>query len=166
MSIKMISAYNNPEEVGQLFSEYTRMLIKEVPAFKDYLDMQNYAEEIKHLEEKYGKPRGRLYLAYHNDDLAGCIGLRKIDEQRCEMKRLYVRPEFRAKNIGKLLVEQIIRDAQEIGYIKMLLDTFPFLESALRMYKSYGFKEIACYNDNPIADSVYLELELKGTESF
>ena len=67
-------------------------------SFKKYLDIQNYDEEIEHLEMKYGMPYGRLYLIYCDEKLAGCIGLRKIDNQNCEMKRLYIRPEFRGKN--------------------------------------------------------------------
>ena len=83
--------------VNTLFSEYTQMLVDNDPAFGEYLAIQNYEEELKHLREKYGMPEGRLYLAYCGGQLAGCIGLGKIDDVRCEMKRLYVRPEFRGE---------------------------------------------------------------------
>ena len=92
--------------------------------------------------------------------LAGCIGLRKIDDFNCEMKRLYVRPYFRGKHIGDYLVRKIIDDAKKIGYKHMLLDTLPFLKNAIHMYKKYGFYEISCYNDSPLETTVYMKLDL------
>ena len=99
-------------------------------------------------------------MAYFDEELAGCIGLKKIDETNCEMKRLYVRPQFRGKQIGNVLVRRIIDDAKEIGYHIMLLDTLPFLESALHMYQKFGFYEIESYNDSPMENSIYMKLEL------
>lgn len=86
--------------------------------------------------------------------------MRKIDAQNCEMKRLYVRPEFRGKRIGNQLVKRIINDAKEIGYAHMLLDTLPFLQSAIHMYKQYGFYEIQSYNDSPMDTLIYMRLDL------
>lgn len=160
MDIKIIPAYENTQEAEILFSEYTDMLIAGDSSFQKYLDIQHYDEELKHLEVKYGNPFGRLYLAYCNEELAGCIGLRKIDEQNCEMKRLYVRPKFRGKRIGDQLVRKIIEDAREIGYSHMLLDTLPFLKSAICMYKKYGFYETESYNDSPMSTSIYMKLDL------
>lgn len=160
MNIKIIPAYKNAQEVETLFSEYTDMLIAGDSSFQQYLDIQHYDEEIKHLEAKYGTPFGRLYLAYYNEELAGCIGLRKIDEQNCEMKRLYVRPKFRGKQIGNQLVRKIIEDAKEIGYSHMLLDTLPFWENAISMYRKCGFYEIESYNDSPMSTSIYMKLDL------
>lgn len=105
-------------------------------------------------------PSGRLYLAYCNGEAAGCVGLKRIDEKNCEMKRLYVRPQFRDKNIGKLLVEKVIIDAKETGYSHMLLDTLPFLESAIHIYEKFGFYTINCYNDSPMRTSIYMRLDL------
>lgn len=160
MNIKIIPAYAFPKEIEMLFSKYTQMLVQGDAAFAKYLEIQNYDEELEHLEIKYGLPDGRLYLAYCGEKPAGCIGLRKIDEQRCEMKRLYVRPEFRGKSIGRRLIEQIIADAKEIGYSCMLLDTLPFLQSALYLYREYGFYEIESYNDSPMNTSIYMRLDL------
>lgn len=160
MSIEIVQGYEHPQEIGMLFSEYTNMLIENDRSFKKYLDIQHYDEEIKHLESKYGLPYGRLYLVYCDGEAAGCIGLRKIDEQNCEMKRLYVKPEFRGKKIGEQLVRKIITDAKEIGYSYMLLDTLPFLENAILMYKKLGFYEIESYNDSPISTSIYMKLDL------
>lgn len=160
MNIEIKPAYDFPQEVGELFAEYTDMLIEGDAAFKEYLAIQHYDEELQHLELKYGMPYGRLYLAYCDGRLAGCIGLRKIDEQGCEMKRLYVRPEFRGQHIGDRLVHKIIADAREAGYTHMLLDTLPFLQNAIRMYKKYGFYEIPGYNDSPMDTSIYMRLDL------
>lgn len=160
MDIKTIYAYDHPAEIRKLFSEYTEMLIKGDSSFKEYLDIQNYDEELEHLDEKYGLPDGRLYITYCDGEPAGCIGLRRIDERSCEMKRLYVRPKFRDKHIGFQLAKKIIDDAKQIGYSCMLLDTLPFLKDAVRMYKDFGFYEIPCYNDSPMDTSIYMKLEL------
>lgn len=160
MELKIVSAYDFQKEIGTLFSEYTEMLIAGDPSFQEYLDIQNYDEELEHLDVKYGLPNGRLYIAFYDRKLAGCIGLRKLDEWNCEMKRLYVRPAFRGKNIGGRLIQQILKDAKEIGYSHMLLDTLPFLESAIHMYKAYGFYEISSYNDSPMNTSIYMKLDL------
>lgn len=138
MDIKIIPAYDYTQEIRELFSEYTDMLINSDPAFKEYLEIQNYDDELEHLKDKYGMPAGRLYLAYCGGKAAGCIGLKKLDEDNCEMKRLYVRPEFRGRKIGGLLIQKTIADAKTIGYKHMLLDTLPFLESAVHMYKKWG----------------------------
>lgn len=113
MKINLLPAYPFQEEIKGLLSEYTDMLIQGDASFKQYLEIQNYEEELKHLEAKYGYPKGRLYLAFYDEMPAGCIGLRKIDDKNCEMKRLYVRPQFRGNHIGDLLIGQIVKDARE-----------------------------------------------------
>lgn len=158
--LEVVPAYTRRRDVAALFAEYTDMLIAGDSAFRQYLDAQHYEEEAAHLEAKYGTPDGRLYLACWNGVPAGCIGLRKIDRENCEMKRLYVRPEFRGKQIGARLIQKIIEDAKEIGYSHMLLDTLPFLESALHIYKKHGFYEIESYNDSPMESSIYMRLDL------
>lgn len=160
MSVKIIPAYDFPEEIRTLFAEYTDFLIKNDTEFAEYLQIQNYDAELQNLNTKYGLPAGRLYLAYYGDELAGCIGLKKIDINNCEMKRLYVRPQFRGKHIGRMLAEKIIHDAREIGYKHMLLDTLPFLQSAVFMYKKLGFYETDSYNDSPMDTSIYMKLDL------
>lgn len=102
MSLEILPAYGYPQEIAVLFSEYTNMLIKNDPVFAKYLELQNYGDELAHLEKKYGPPGGRLYLARWEGRTAGCVGFRRLDGQRCEMKRLYVRPEFRGKHISVL----------------------------------------------------------------
>lgn len=161
LNIRIVPAYEQKEEVRALLSEYTEMLIKNDESFKKYLDIQDYDEEIEHLEVKYGMPYGRVYLIYYDERLAACIGLRKVDNQNCEMKRLYIRMEFRGKKLANILVEKIIEDAKEIGYSYMLLDTFPFLKSAIHIYKRFGFYEIESYNDSPMDTSIYMRLDLQ-----
>lgn len=160
MEIKLVPAYSYKAEVKQLFTEYTSALIEGDKGFREYLAIQNYDEEVEHLEAKYGMPRGRLYIVFCGDELAGCVGLKKIDRESCEMKRLYVRPNFRGKHIGDVLVQKIIGDAKEIGYKYMLLDTLPFLQSAIHLYKKHGFYEIDRYNDSPMDTSIYMKLDL------
>lgn len=163
MDIEIVPAYDLKQEIGILFREYTDMLIEGDSSFREYLEIQNYDDELEHLESKYGPPHGRLYLAYCNGEPAGCIGLRRIDEQNCEMKRLYVRPGFRGRGIGSVLVRQAISDSKEIGYLHMLLDTLPFLESAVHMYEGFGFYRISRYNDSPMDTSIYMKLDLKDS---
>ena len=160
MEVNIVLAYDSVDEVCRLFSEYTDMLINGDSEFREYLEIQNYDEELNHLDTKYGLPGGRLYLAYCDGRAAGCIGLKKLDSLNCEMKRLYVRPEFRGMRIGGMLIQRIIDDAKEIGYKHMLLDTLPFLESAVHMYKKWGFYEIPSYNDSPMEASIYMKLDL------
>ena len=160
MELTIIPAFDAPEDVRELFEEYTKMLVDGDPAFRDYLSIQNYDREILHLEEKYGPPRGRLYLARWGGETAGCIALRPLDESRCEMKRLYVRPAFRNRGIAQKLVDTVLADARSIGYHEMLLDTLPFLTEAIAMYEGLGFVRTECYNDSPLADTVYMKLTL------
>lgn len=160
MGLKILPAYEYLEEIRVLFFEYTALLIAGDGTFKEYLAVQNYDEEISHLSRKYGLPGGRLYIAFYDGEAAGCVGLRKIDEKNCELKRLYVKPALRGKHIGNTLIKQIIKDAKEIGYSHILLDTLPFLTSALCLYKACGFYEIPSYNNSPMSTSIYMKRDL------
>ena len=160
MSLELIPAYDRPAEVLSLFTEYTHMLVSHDPSFQRYLDIQHYEDELRDLEAKYGRPEGRLYLALWEGEAAGCIALRKLYEQRCEMKRLYVRPAFRGHRIGDALVDRVIQDAKAVGYRYMLLDTLPFLEGAIHMYQKRGFYEIPCYNDSPVETTIFMQYDL------
>lgn len=160
MKIEIKSAYNYKAEIKKLFLEYTDLLVKNDASFAKYLEIQNYNSELEHLEEKYGLPYGRLYIAEVENKIAGCIGLLKIDNENCEMKRLYVKPEFRGNKIANKLVAKIIDDAKKIGYKNMLLDTLPFLKGAIHLYKKLGFYEIPKYNNSPMDTSIYMKLDL------
>ena len=160
MPLEIKDTYNYKQDIKELFTEYTNALIEGDNTFKEYLTLQNYDYEVDHLEDKYGKPEGRIYIAVYDNKVAGCIALKKIDDENCEMKRLYVRPEFRGKHIGNTLAQKIIDEAKLIGYKHILLDTLPFLKSAIKMYKNMGFYEIDKYNDSPMEEAVYLKLDL------
>lgn len=109
----------------------------------------------------YAAPEGRLLLATLEDVAAGCVALHKIDDGICEMKRLYVRPQFRGRGLGKILAERVIADARLLGYKKLRLDTVePRMRTAVAMYRSLGFREIAPYRANPIEGALYMELDL------
>ena len=157
---EIVYGYEYKKDILELFTEYTDMLAEHDASFKAYLNIQNYDDEIAHLEHKYGLPEGRLYLLRRDGKSAGCIALRKLDNERCEMKRLYVRPEYRGEKLGEVLARKIIGDARAIGYKHMMLDTLPFLESAIRMYKKLGFYETDCYNDSPMDTTIFMRLDL------
>ena len=160
MRIEIRLAYNDAENVRELFDEYTKMLVENDSGFSKYLDIQGYADELADLEGKYGLPTGRLYIAYANGQPAGCIALRPLGQKRCEMKRLYVRPRYRGKKIGKALVDTVINDAIRIGYDCMMLDTLPTLEKAISMYLKHGFYEAPPYNDSPVEKTAFYRLDL------
>ncbi len=138
----------------ELFLEYEQSL-----GFS--LCFQNFDRELAELPGDYAPPEGRLLLAEYEGLLAGCIGLHKIGPTICEMKRLYLRPQFRGKGLGRALVDRIIAEARQIGYKRMRLDTVePVMKDAVAMYRRIGFQEIAPYCANPIAGALYMELQL------
>ena len=125
------------------------------------LCFQGFEDELNNLPGKYAAPDGRLYLARVGDSVAGCIALRQIDNGVCEMKRLFLREEFRGINIGRMLIEKVIDDARQIGYSTMRLDTFPpKMGKAVKLYESYGFHEIPPYYNNPNEGVLFMELRL------
>ena len=157
MTFRIVSGFDRQEDIRVLFTEYTDMLKAADELFAHYLDIQHYDDEVRDLRAKYGEPAGRLYLALAEDGApAGCIALHRLDDERCELKRLYVRPVYRGQGLGSQLVARLLDDARQIGYRCMLLDTLDVLESAVRMYRGLGFYEIPCYNDSPIdTDKTY-----------
>ena len=157
---ELIPAYEKREQLIPLYEEYADMLVKTDPVFSRSLEQQNYDEEIARLEEKYGLPKGRIYLVYADGSLAGCVGMKPSDETHAELKRLYVRPAFRGQGLGEKLTRRMMEKAREAGYRGMRLDTLPGLAAAVRLYRSLGFREISAYYDCLIPNTIFMEIDL------
>ena len=159
--IEITEGYGHIEDVAELFREYTDSIIAADEKVRDVLNAQGFQDETKHINEKYARPDGRLYIAYDGGKAVGCIALKRFDGSRGEMKRLYVRPESRRSGLGEKLVNMILQDAREVGYESVLLDTLPFMESAQRLYYRVGFRETEPYYDSPMEDETsFLECRL------
>jgi len=142
------------DEAKSLFIEYAESLNFD-------LCFQGFDEELKTLPGKYSPPGGFILLAKVNNNFAGCIALRDIGENMCEMKRLYVKPEFRGLGLGKILCDKLIEKSRKIGYEKMRLDTIADkMKSAIKLYITYGFYQIPAYYHNPQEGVVYMEMKL------
>lgn len=163
----------NPENlinpVMRIFQANTQEDIDHARAlFEEYaaglgisLCFQNFDRELANLPGDYAPPDGRLLLATENDQLAGCIALRKLGGGVCEMKRLFLRPAYRGKGLGRVLVESIIDEARQLGYTTMRLDTLPGrMDQAIALYQSIGFVEIPPYYENPVEDAKFMQLGL------
>ena len=139
----------------------TRDLFEEYAESLEYsLCFQNFSAELAALPGDYAPPSGSLLLASLNDETAGCIALRRLEEGICEMKRLYVRPSFRGHGIGRKLVETLVSEARQKGYKAMRLDTLPIQDRAQGLYELIGFVDIPPYRHNPIEGARYMELLL------
>jgi GNAT superfamily N-acetyltransferase len=119
---------------------------EDLPLINRYFG-EEYQKELADLPGKYSPPKGRLLLALFDGDPAGCVALQKLDSDRCEMKRMFVHTRFHGKGIGRELAAAIVREAKEIGYERMLLDTSFRQVEALKLYESVGFKFIEPYYD-------------------
>jgi len=154
--ILQVQSLEHVEQARQLFLEYGESL-----GFS--LCFQSFDKEVAGLPGDYAPPDGRLLLAEHEGKIAGCVALHKLSDGICEMKRLYVRPEFRGKALGRALAERVIQEARAIGYARMRLDTIVGkMDSAIALYRALGFREVPPYRENPIAGAIYMELKLDG----
>jgi GNAT superfamily N-acetyltransferase len=139
--------------VRQLFHEYASALGID-------LGFQGFDAELATLPGKYAPPRGRLVLAWHGGRAVGCVALRPIDGAACEMKRLYVQPQARGRQLGRRLAERICCEAREAGYRRICLDTLPTMTAATSLYASLGFQPVAPYVFNPVEGALFLGLDL------
>ena len=154
MRIFQASGDEDIQQARALFEEYEKSL-------GISLCFQNFNQEMAQLPGCYAPPDGRLLIAADDEQIAGCIALRKLGPGVCEMKRLFVRPAFRGTGLGRVLVESIIDEAKKLGYSRLRLDTMPGrMDKAISLYRSVGFVEIEPYCENPVEDAKFMELDL------
>jgi putative acetyltransferase len=145
-----------PDEISaikELFQEYADSL-------NFALDFQDFREELETLPGKYGAPEGSILVAKENGAIVGCVAVRPLGSEICEMKRLYVKPEHRSKKIGRELAVAIIEEAKRLGYKAMRLDTVETMQEATALYRALGFQQIDAYCHNPLPGAMYFELTL------
>ncbi|NLK98777.1 MAG: GNAT family N-acetyltransferase [Epulopiscium sp.] len=153
--ISIIKAFTDDDfnHAKKLFIEYSESL-------GISLEFQNFDEELNNISKMYGMPDGCLLLARQNEQVVGCVALRKINHNICEMKRLYVQPNWKGKGIGKMLTKAIIEEDKVRGYRFMRLDTLPSMKQAISLYQTLGFYPIEPYRFNPIEGALYMELDI------
>ena len=141
--------------------EHARTLFKEYQVGLGIsLCFQNFDQELNNLPGDYAPPDGRLLLAKDDEEIAGCICMRKLGPGICEMKRLFVRPAYRGTGLGRVLVNTIIDEARMLGYTHMRLDTLPGrMDKAIALYRSIGFVEIEPYYTSA-EGAKFMELDL------
>ncbi len=154
MEIVLASTPEDLARARELFQEYATWL-------KVDLCFQSFAQELASLPGAYAPPRGRLLLAKTGAEAAGCVALRPVaDEAACEMKRLFVRPQFQRRGWGKALAQRVIAEASLIGYSRIVLDTLHKMQPAISLYKSLGFVPRTPYYETPLPHTVFMQLDL------
>lgn len=152
-AVRVAAAGEDIAAVRELLLEYQREIGVD-------LCFQGFAAEVDGLPGDYARPRGRLLLARAKGEAAGCVALRPLRGDACEMKRLYVRPRFRAARLGRILAERILAEARAAGYGRICLDTLPTMGRAQALYEKLGFRDVPPYRDNPVAGSRFMGREL------
>lgn len=142
------------DAVRALIEEYVRSLGID-------LSFQEVDAELADLASAYGPPGGCILVALAGEKVAGCVALRPLEDQICEMKRLYVRSHYRGSGLGKRLALAVIEKGRDLGYERMRIDTLPQMQEARKLYASLGFREIAPYRFNPVPGTAFMELELR-----
>ena len=153
MEIRPLSTEDDLAHARRLFTEYAASLPFD-------LSFQDFDRELADLPGAYAPPSGALLLAMEGNEPAGCVALRALAPDVCEMKRLYVRPSRRGTGLGRKLVDAILREGRARGYARMRLDTVPGMEAAIVLYRACGFREIPPYRANPIPGALFLEADL------
>ena len=143
--MEMLLAYDRLGDVLTLVKEYTNMILEQGgDDVRECLNAQHLNDELADIRR-----------------IAGCVGLTRNDDSYCEIKRLYVRPEYRGQHLSHILISRIVEDAKGLGYKHMRLDTFPFMDNAIKLYQKYGFYYIERYNDNTAKTAVFMQLDLQ-----
>lgn len=139
---------------ASLFREYAAQLSVD-------LAFQHFSEELFNIREQYGRPDGLVVLAYAGPDkLCGCFAIRKLEQEVCELKRMFLRKEYRGQGYGRKLLDSALQQGRELGYQKMRLDTLPEMQQAIALYLKMGFYDIPAYRYNPVPGTRYLEAKL------
>jgi putative acetyltransferase len=156
-----------PVKISFKVAKTKQDFIDGVSLFKLYADtldldlsFQEFANELKTINKQYNKPKGALLLVYGEGHLAGCVGIRKLDNATAELKRMFVLPAFRGYKIGEKMLDRIIPIAKDLHYKTIRLDTLQTMIRALNLYRSYGFYEIDAYRLNPLEGPVFMEKKL------
>jgi GNAT superfamily N-acetyltransferase len=145
---------NEDFETGRkLFEEYANSLNLD-------LSFQNFSKELDAISEQYHEPSGGLLLVFNADFPVGCAGIRQLDNATAELKRMYIKGEYRGLKIGVALLQRSIDLAKTLGYKKLRLDTLAKMAKAQQLYYSFGFYEIDAYRYNPLAGTIYMEKDL------
>jgi putative acetyltransferase len=147
---KLAESLQEFEHGKTLFLEYAQSLPID-------LAFQNFSRELETVQIQYNKPDGALILVYVGEALGGCVGIRKLDHEVAELKRMYVRPSYRDHKLGKELLTRALVIARELGYRAIRLDTLASMTKAQKLYESFGFQTIAPYYINPFKDAIYME---------
>ncbi|MBI5020061.1 MAG: GNAT family N-acetyltransferase [Ignavibacteriales bacterium] len=154
-----------PAEDDAMIQLAKKLFLEYAESLNFNLCFQNFEKEVAGLPGDYAEPDGRLLLLYYGDLPVGCVALRKVVDKISEIKRLYVMPKYRGKGFGRKLALEVIRQAKEIGYERMKLDTIPSMKEAIALYHELGFKEVSAYRYNPVEDAIYMELDLQKRRS-
>ena len=151
--MKIVDGKDYLSEVKTLITEYSNQLGRD-------LSFQNIEEELKNPEHKYTTPQGEILVVVDHDKVLGMVAYHRHSDVRCEMKRLYVRPDARGMHLGNTLVAEILAHAKNAGYKEMVLDTIEPLKAAISLYKKHGFEECEAYYHNPMDDVIYMRKQL------
>jgi len=150
----LIAKTDTEFETGKaLFQEYAESLNVD-------LCFQNFSGELETIAQQYNLPAGGLYLSFCDGLPAGCAGVRKLDDETAELKRMFVKDEYRGYKIGVKLLQLAIDLAKQLGYSKLRLDTLEDMVKAQQLYQSFGFYEIPAYRYNPLGGTIYMEKQL------
>lgn len=153
VSYKIANTITEFEDGKNLFQHYANSLNID-------LSFQDFTTELQTINKQYNKPKGALLLAYNKDIAVGCAGIRELDIDTAELKRMFILTEYRGKEIGKKLLGLSIEIAKELNYNKIRLDTLPSMVHAQHLYRAFGFYEIPSYRFNPVNGTVYMEKKL------
>lgn len=154
MTIKEINTPEDYLQAAKLFQEYAQEIGID-------LTFQNFEAELNDLQKQYSRPEGAIFIAYNDHDVAlGCVGIRKLEDSVCELKRMYIKPEGRGKGLASQLVKKCLEIGIELGYSKIRLDTLSSMHAAIRVYEKAGFYEIDSYRFNPFDEAKYYERKL------